>query len=118
MDTWNLRIDVDQKNIGKVGRRLSKEPLDVSYILYSQTAFTLGAKLTDPRQISAAAEAREVEHVFLVTIHDVDIPENIKGALRPGLTGRARIEMGLRPLGWILGGRLWNWLQIKLISWL
>jgi biotin carboxyl carrier protein len=118
MDVWNLRIDVDQKDIGKVSRRLSNGPIDVSYILYSQTAFTLSAKLTDSRQISAAAEAREADHVFLVTIHNVTIPPDVTGALRPGLTGRARIEIGTRPLGWILGGRLWNWLQIKLINWL
>jgi biotin carboxyl carrier protein len=117
MDVWNLRIDVDQKDIGKVSRRLSNGPIDVSYILYSQTAFTLSAKLTDSRQISAAAEAREADHVFLVTIHNVTIPPDVTGALRPGLTGRARIEIGTRPLGWILGGRLWNWLQIKVIKW-
>lgn len=118
MDIWNLRIDVDQRNIGRIGRRLANGPLNVSYILYSQTAYTLQTQLTDPRQISAAAEARETEHVFLVTINDVQIPPHIKGSLRPGLTGRARIELGTRPLGWILGGRLWNWLQIKLINWL
>lgn len=118
MDIWNLRIDVDQRDIGKVGRRLARGPIPVSYILYSQTAYTLEAKLTDPREISAAAEARETEHVFLITLPNVEIPEHMKGALRPGLTGRARIELGTRPLGWILGGRLWNWLQIKLISWL
>jgi len=117
MDIWNLRIDVDQRDIGKVGRRLSHGPIDVSYILYSQTAYTLAAKLTDSRQISAAAEAREAEHVFLVTLQNVAIPEDVKPALRPGLTGRARIELGTRPIGWILGGRLWNWLQIKLINW-
>jgi biotin carboxyl carrier protein len=118
MDVWNLRIDIDQRDIGKIGRKLSAGPVKVSYILYSQTAFTLDAKLTDPRQISAAAEAREADHVFLVTIHNVEIPDLVKGALRPGLTGRARIELGTRPLGWILGGRLWSWLQIKLINWL
>jgi biotin carboxyl carrier protein len=117
MDVWNLRIDVDQRDIGKVGRRLSFGPINVSYILYSQTAYTLGTKLTDPSQISAAAEARENEHVFMVTVRNVEIPETIHGALRPGLTGRARIELGTRPLGWILGGKLWNWLQIKMINW-
>jgi hypothetical protein len=118
LDVWNLRIDVDQRDIAKVGRRLAVEPINVSYILYSQTAHTLSARLTDPRQISAAAEARETEHVFLVTVHNVEISNEIRSALRPGLTGRARIEMGTRPLGWILGGKLWNWLQIKLINWL
>jgi biotin carboxyl carrier protein len=117
MDVWNLRIDIDQRDIGRVGRRLVEGPINVSYILYSQTAYTLGTKLNDLRQISAAAEARETEHVFLVTVNNVEIPQNIKAALRPGLTGRARIELGTRPLGWILGRRIWNWLQIKLINW-
>ncbi|HET6407839.1 MAG TPA: HlyD family secretion protein, partial [Chthoniobacteraceae bacterium] len=118
MDAWDLRIEVDQRDIGKVGRHLADGAINVSYILYSQTAYTLGAKLNDTRQISAAAEARETEHVFVVTLPKVEIPDMIQGALRPGLTGRARIELGTRPLGWILGGRIWNWLQIKLINWL
>jgi len=116
LDAWNLRMDVDQRDIGKVERRLSRGPLDLSYILYSQTAHTLGAKLQNLRQISAAAEARETEHVFVVTVEHVEIPPAIKASMRPGLTGKAKIDLGRKALGWIWLTRIWDWIQLRLIG--
>jgi multidrug resistance efflux pump len=109
---WDVKVDVNQKDIGRLEQRLEKGPIDVSYILYSQTAFTLHSKLTHVRQISAAAEAREAEHVFVVTVEDVEIPENIRPAMRPGLTGRVWFELGRRPLGWLWAKGLWRWFEI------
>ncbi len=116
LDAWDLHVDVDQKNIGKIETRLDQGPIDVSYILYSETAHTLTSKLTQSRQISAAAEARDVDHVFVVTLEDVRVPKEIQNSLRPGLTGRAKFDMGRKPLGWIWARGLWNWLQLRLIG--
>jgi hypothetical protein len=113
MDSWDLRIDVDQENIGKVEKRLDKGPIDVGFILYSQTAHTLQSKLDSRRQISAAAEARDAAHVFVITLANVQMPETIRASMRPGLTGRAKIDLGRRPLGWIWARGIWNWLQMK-----
>ena len=112
LDAWDLKVDVNQKDVGYLEERLAKGPIDVSYILYSQTAYTLNSKLTSPRQISAAAEAREQEHVFVVTVEEVDLPPNIQPAMRPGLTGRVWFELGRRPIGWIWARRLWAWAEI------
>jgi hypothetical protein len=117
LDHWNLRIDVDQKDIGRLSRKLANGPLKVNYILYGQTDYSLAAKLENASQISSAAEARETEHVFTVTLKNVQIPESIQGALRPGFTGRAWIEFGTRPLGWIWAGKIWNWFQLRFINW-
>lgn len=116
LEAWDLRMDVDERDIGKVERRLAEEPVEVSYILYSQTAHTLGAKLTNPRQVSAAAEAREEDHVFVVTLDDVEIPADLKPSMRPGLTGKAKIALGRKPLGWLWMRGLWDWLQLRLIG--
>jgi multidrug efflux pump subunit AcrA (membrane-fusion protein) len=80
-------------------------------------AYTLNSKLTQARQVSAAAEPREQEHVFVVTIEEVNIPANILPSMRPGLTGRVWFELGKRPLGWIWGKRIWSWFQILLMKW-
>lgn len=116
LDAWNVKMDVNQHDIGKVERRLTGGPLDVSYILYSQTAHTLESKLTNLRQISAAAEARDTDHVFVITIEDVQIPEGIKDSMRPGLTGKAKVDLGRKPLGWIWLRGIWEWLQLRMIG--
>ena len=116
LDAWDLKVDVNQKDVGRLEQRLTKGAIDVTYILYSETAYTLNSKLTDARQISPAAEAREQEHVFIVTIEDVNIPANIQPAMRPGLTGRVWFQLGKRPLGWIWGRRLWAWFEIMLMK--
>jgi biotin carboxyl carrier protein len=117
LDSWDLKVDVNQKDVGRLEDRLLKGPINVSYILYSQTAYTLNSKLTQARQISAAAEPREQEHVFVVTIEDVSIPANIQPSMRPGLTGRVWFELGKRPLGWLWSKRVWSWFQILLMKW-
>lgn len=116
LDAWHLKMDVNQRDIGKVERVLARGPLDVGYILYSQTAHTLSAKLSNPRQISAAAEARDTDHVFVVTLDDVKVPEEVKGSLRPGLTGKAKIDLGRASLGWIWLRRIWDWTQLRMIG--
>jgi multidrug efflux pump subunit AcrA (membrane-fusion protein) len=116
LEAWELRIDVDQKRIGKVERRLASGPIDVSYILYSQTAHTLQTQLKDVSQISAAAEPRDVEHVFVLTFEPVEIPAEIESSMRPGLTGRARLELGRKPLGWLWLRGIWDWLQLRFIG--
>lgn len=116
LEVWDLRMDVDERLIGRVEQRLASGPLDVNYILYSQTAHTLSAKLANPRQISAAAEARQEEHVFVVTLDNVEIPPGIRDSMRPGLTGRAKIDLGRKPLGWLWARAVWEWFELRLIG--
>lgn len=116
LNAWDLRVDVNQKDIGKLQSRLSKGAIETTYILYSQTAHTLKTELKQSRQISTAAEARDVEHVFVVTLDNVDIPQEIRETMRPGLTGKAKFDLGRKPLGWIWLKRIWDWAQLRFIG--
>jgi len=116
LEDWNLKMDVNQRDIGKLEEKLGGKALPVTYILYSQTAHTLAAQLTSTRQISAAAEARENEHVFVVTLEKVAVPQEIQTSLRPGLTGKAKVDLGRRPLGLLWVSRVWKWVQMRLIG--
>jgi hypothetical protein len=60
--------------------------------------------------------AREKENVFIVTLKNIAVPEDLKAALRPGLTGRGKIELGRRPLIAIWGSRVWEWFQMRMIG--
>ncbi len=117
---WELQVDVNEKEIGRVESALPKKPTDpplnVNYILYSQSAHELHAKLARHEQISAAAYPREKDNVFLITAQNLDIPKQILPAMRPGLTGRAKIDLGRRPLVWLVGQRVWHWFEMRMIG--
>ncbi|MDB6155071.1 MAG: hypothetical protein JWL90_3524 [Chthoniobacteraceae bacterium] len=120
LDKWELQVDINEKEIGRVERAVpnakSPAPRDVNFILYSQSAHQLHSSLTQREQISSAAYPREKENVFIVTLQNISIPADLQGAMRPGLTGRAKIDLGRRPLAWIAAERVWNWVQMRMIG--
>ena len=120
LENWELQIEVPEKKIGLIEKFVPKsgdpQPLDVSYILYSQSAMRLAAKLERHEQISAAAYPRETVNVFVITVKNLALPDKLKPALRPGLTGRASVEMGRKPLIFIWARNVWNWGRMKWIG--
>ena len=120
LETWELQIEVPEKKIGLIEKFVPKtgdpRPLGVSYILYSQSAARLDAKLERHEQISAAAYPRETANVFVITLQNLALPAELKPALRPGLTGRASVEMGRKPLIFIWSRNVWNWARLKWIG--
>jgi len=120
LDDWELQIEVDEKAIGKLEKSLPRDekgaPLPVNYILYSQSAYKLRSALANHEQISAAAYPREEKNVFIVTLRDVEIPPELRTAMRPGLTGRAKIDLGRRPLILITARRIWTWFELRMIG--
>ncbi len=114
---WELNIDVNEKQIGRVERTLAgKSPLPVNYILYSQSAFKLESQLENRDQISAVAYSREAEQVFIVTLRELGFPEALQKDLRPGLTGRAKINLGREPLVVWTTKRIIDWLRLRFIG--
>jgi hypothetical protein len=120
LDRWELVVEVDEKQIGRVERALPQaggsRPLPVHFLLYSQSAHTLRSELQLRSQISSAAVPRETQNVFLVTLRDVPIPPLLQGSMRPGLTGRAKIDLGRKPLAYLYATRIWNWFQMRMIG--
>jgi len=117
LDTWDVHIEVSQHDIGRVQERLAKGPIDVRYILYSTSAHQLTSQISKRSQVSSAAEARDKDTVFLVTLGNVELPEEVRASLRPGLTGRATVQLGRRPLGFLWARQLANWAVLRWWSW-
>jgi biotin carboxyl carrier protein len=119
-DAWELQLDVNEKEIGRVEAALpragSATGKDVTFILYSQSSYKLRARLERHEQISAAAYPREKENVFIVTLQNIAIPPAIQPAMRPGLTGRAKVDLGRKPLIWIVARKVWHWFELRLIG--
>jgi hypothetical protein len=120
LDHWEVQTEVPEKQIGLLEKRLgpagSTRPVPMSFILYSQSAHTFRTEITGHDRISAVAYPREKESVFIITVPDVPVPETMRPALRPGLTGRAKIELGRKPLIAIWARKVWHWVQLKWIG--
>jgi multidrug efflux pump subunit AcrA (membrane-fusion protein) len=71
-----------------------------------------GSWTTTVERIHPQSEPRDGRNVFIC-----EAPLRNPGAatdFRPGIRGRAAVESDRRPLGWILGHQLWDWLVTTL----
>ncbi len=117
LDSWQLHAEINERDIGLVESSLQKRgSLGMSYILYSQSAHVLHAQINNRQQISAAAYPKEKENVFFVTVDNPQISDDIAKALRPNLTGRAKMELGHRPLIFNIARKLYRWFQYRMIG--
>jgi multidrug efflux pump subunit AcrA (membrane-fusion protein) len=117
LERWEVQAEVPEKEIGLIEKRFpageKATPVDLSFILYSQSAYTFRTRIEQRDQISAVAYPRDKENVFVVTVQNVPVPETMAGALRPGLTGRAKIELGRKPLVLIWVRKIATWVRLK-----
>ena len=114
---WQLHAEINERDIATVEQGFQqKGPLDLTYILYSQSAHVLHARIENRQQISASAYPRDKDNVFLVTIDNPLIPPEIMKDLRPGLTGRAKLDLGRESLLITLARKFYRWCQFRMIS--
>jgi hypothetical protein len=117
LSAWQLHAEINERDIAAVEQAFQeKGPLDLTYILYSQSAHLLHARIDSRQQISAAAYPREKDNVFLVTIDNPPIPADIVKDIRPGLTGRAQLDLGRQPLLFTLARKFYRWCQFRMIG--
>jgi len=117
LTTWQLHAEINERDIASVEEALQKKsPLDLTYILYSQSTHILHAAIASRLQISASAYPRDKDNVFLVTIDNPSIPADIIKDIRPGLTGRAKVELGREPLLITLARKFYRWCQFRMIG--
>ncbi len=117
LTAWELQVEVNEKKVGKLEKEMADKgrPLPVNYILYSQSAHKLSANLESMQQISAMAYPREAENVFIVTLPRIEAPADLKNDFRPGLTGRAKIDLHREPLIVWFGKGVADWVRLKFI---
>jgi hypothetical protein len=115
--SWQLHAEINERDIAAVEQAFQeKGPLDLTYILYSQSAHVLHARIDSRQQISASAYPREKDNVFLVTLDNLSIPPDILKDIRPGLTGRAKLELGRQPLLLTIARKFYRWCQFRMIG--
>ncbi len=114
LDQWELVLEVAESDIGLVHRTMQKDgKVGVNFIMYTQSAEVLHGEVTDRNQISIMAKPGPGESMFAITIPSPAIPESLAGQLRPGLTGRAKIEIARRPFIFVLFHNFTHWLRMR-----
>lgn len=103
LDAMIVEIDVPDREISRV-----RDGLPVRVRL---EAFGGGRWESTIRRVHPQSEQRDGRNVFIV---EAEIAPDRVAELRPGMRGRAGIESDRRPLLWILGHRLWDWVVTTL----
>ena len=91
---------------------------EISYIAVGQKidvrldAFPGQTWQTVAARVQPRSEIRGEDNVFIA---EAEL-NNADGRLQPGMKGRAKLETGKRPLGWILFHKPWEYVSKKL-SW-
>jgi len=121
LSVWQLHAEINERDIAELQEALqtaldAKKQLNLSYILYSQSAHVLNATIDSPSQISASAYPRDKDNVFLITFDNPPIPADIIKDIRPGLTGRAEIDLGRESLFITLARKFYRWCQFRMIG--
>lgn len=114
VDRWDLRLEIPEADISLIEDALeAKQSLGVDYLLYTQSARPLHTSLSDKQQISPALHSGPDGGRFSITLSQVQIPEDLQSLMRPGLTGRAKIELGRRPASAVLFRKFTRWLRMR-----
>jgi len=102
-----VELAVPDSEIGRVEKDQA-----VTVRLQSRAGRVLRGEVSDFHPVS---EIVEDENVFIVyaDLHPSDDAGDRDLPIRSGMKGRGRIAAGYRPLGWIAGHRLWEWLWVR-----
>jgi biotin carboxyl carrier protein len=113
--SWELEINVPESDIVEVIDRLQGgASIQIRYLLSSIPQKKFTTQISGLSSISGASEVVAGKNVFKVT---ASLPPESEYAslFRAGYTGRARLEMGYRPLIYTATRRFFNWLRINVL---
>lgn len=110
---WNLEIAVPEEALAALLAALERRSrLPVSYRLKAGSTYALDAEVSSARQVSEMAYPVDGRNVIYVTVPGVAIPTELLPELRPGFSGRAKIEGSSRPWAAILTHRFAQYLRL------
>ncbi|MDB6153364.1 MAG: hypothetical protein JWL90_1817 [Chthoniobacteraceae bacterium] len=113
LNAWNLQVALNEEDLSAFLHALQKNgQLAISYRLKAGSSVALSAKVDSVGQISEMAYPMDGKNVIYITVPGVEIPEELLNDLRPGFSGRARIEGHRRPWALISTRRLAQYLRL------
>ncbi len=113
LNAWNLQIALPEEDLDTFLHALARRgSLPVSYRLKAGSTVRLSAEVKSAQQVSQMAYPVEGRNVVYVTAPGVAIPEELVRELRPGFSGRAKIEGARRPWAAILTRRVVQFVRL------
>lgn len=118
-DKWDLHVHIHEREVGKLEKLLDeKKQVDVRFILYSQNMAELSGPIASREQLSQVAYPHQrenaiQENAFILTLIDVQAPDQIRRGFRPDLTGRASIQLQRTPVILMWGRKIVSWFRLK-----
>lgn len=112
---WELEIHIPEGDIAEVLKRLqSGGTIPVRYLLASLPGKKFQARISGDAEVSAASEVVAGKNIFKAVV-PVELDGSDASLMRAGYTGRARLEMGRRPLIYTATRRFFNWLRTHVL---
>jgi len=112
---WDLRIKLDERDAGALERALARAgSLRVRYVLQARSDIALEGTIDSPRQISQMVYPEEKGSFIYATLRGIELPEALRGDVRPGFSGIAKIQGPRRPLIFSALSRLWHEARLHL----
>ena len=113
--SWDLEVNLPEGDVALLLERLEKRgTVPVRFKLASLPNQTFHAELSNSGNVASAAEVVEAKNIFRVLV-PLPPSEDYAQSFRAGYTGRARFDVGYRPLAYNALRRFFNWLRTSVL---
>lgn len=114
-DSWELEIHVPEADIAEILATIGQgKKIPVRFILNAFPEKRFSTVLDSSSAVSAVSEVVGGKNLFLLIVR---VPRDAVGDLdfRAGFTGRAKLQIGYRPLSAVATRRFFNWIRTNVL---
>ena len=113
--SWDLEVNLPESDVALLLERVERNgPVPVRFKLASLPQRTFHAELAESASVASAAEVIDGKNTFRVLV-PLPANEDYGQYFRAGYTGRARFDVGYRPLFYSAMRRFFNWLRTSVL---
>jgi multidrug efflux pump subunit AcrA (membrane-fusion protein) len=116
LENWDLQIRIPESDAGPLELAIeNRGELPVRYALQARADSTLRAKVSSKAEISQMVYTEGTEGFVYVTLRGIELPPELRGEIRPGFSGFAKIEGRRLPLAYTLVERAFHFLRLHFL---
>lgn len=112
-DNYEVVVNVNQQDLGVLTEALKQRgKLPVDFILHAHTDTRLHTTIEGMNSISETARTRPGSSYFEVRA-DFPVNSSLVGALKPGYTGKAKVDLGRHPLAAVMLRKFFDYWRVE-----
>lgn len=116
LEDWDLQIRINENDAGALEKAITtRKDLPVRFALQARADLTLDAHITSPSEISQMVYNEAGKNFMYVTVKGINLPEELKGEIRPGFSGFAKIKGRRLPAAYNLASRAIHFLKLRFL---